>query len=50
MRMIERSSIFKKDFKRIHANSRHKKDIEASAECNRSLNSGYGVAQQVERP
>lgn len=28
MRVIERSSIFKRDFKRIHANSRHKKDIE----------------------
>ena len=28
MRMIERSSIFKKDFKRIHVNPRHKKDIE----------------------
>ena len=28
MRVIERSSQFKKDFKRIHANSRHKKEIE----------------------
>ena len=28
MRVIERSSQFKKDFKRIHVNSRHKKEIE----------------------
>ena len=28
MREIERSSVFKRDFKRIYSNPRHKKDIE----------------------
>lgn len=28
MREIERSSVFKKDFRRIYSNPRHKKDIE----------------------
>lgn len=28
MREIEKSSAFKKDFKRIHANPRHRKDID----------------------
>ena len=28
MRMIERSSVFKKDFKRIYANPKHKNNIE----------------------
>ena len=29
MRTIERSSVFKRDFKRVYATPRHRKDIEA---------------------